>query len=282
MKGSFSRVVLIVGASSGIGAACAEYLHRGGYRVYGTSRQASSPGEPRNRDIAPEGSVEMIPMDVEDDDSVNRGIDYVIRKEGRMDVLIDCAGYALAGAVEDTTVAEAKLQFETNYFGALRLCRAGVPVMRKQEHGYIVFIGSAAGVVSLPFQGIYSSSKFALEGLAEALCMEVEAYGIRVILVEPTDFKTVITANRRRTAASTETGSAYRDRFTAALGVTESGETHGPPPDRIARLVGRILEKKAPRLRYPVGPLSGVTVLLKRLLPFKIYKQIIMRHFKLR
>lgn len=184
--------------------------------------------------------------------------------------------------MEDTTAGEAKSQFETNFFGALRLCRAVLPVMRKQGHGYIVNIGSAAGIISIPFQGIYSSSKFALEGLAEALRMEAAPFGIRVVLIEPTDFHTEITANRRRTAAAAECDSAYQDMFAASLAVTEDGETHGPAPDRIARLLLRILDTPRPRLRYPVGPLAGITVLLKRLLPFWIYEWIVKKHFKLR
>ncbi len=275
-------VVLVVGASSGIGRACAERLHRIGYRVYGTSRRASSPGAGVGQTSGGyAGGMEMIPMDVDDEDSVTLGVGYVIEKEGRLDAVVNSAGFALAGAVEDTTVEEAKSQFETNFFGALRLCRTVLPVMRKQGHGYIVIIGSAAGVVSLPFQGIYSSSKFALEGLAEALRIEAAPFGIRVVIAEPTDFRTGITASRRMAAAAAVGDSPYGDLFATALAVTESGESHGPPPDRIARLIEKILEKPTPRLRYPVGPLSRITVLLKRLLPSKIYERIIIKHFRL-
>ncbi|MGC8873617.1 MAG: SDR family NAD(P)-dependent oxidoreductase, partial [Chloroflexia bacterium] len=153
-------VVLITGASSGIGLACARYLADRGYRVFGTSRHPEAcPPEP----------FPMIQMDVCDDASVLRGVEAVRERAGRIDVLVNNAGIGYGGAIEDTSLEEAHRQFETNFFGALRLCRAVLPIMRAQGSGLIVNMSSIGGLIGLPFQGLYSATKFALEGMSEAL-----------------------------------------------------------------------------------------------------------------
>jgi len=145
------RVVLVVGASSGIGYYSAIHLHRLGYRVFGTSRQA-------NRITADPGSqgypFRLIQLDINDNDSVSSAFDSIVEEESRLDVVVNSAGYGLAGAVEDTSVEEAKQQFETNFFGVLRVCRAVLPIMRRQRYGYLVNVGSIAGVLGIPFQSI--------------------------------------------------------------------------------------------------------------------------------
>ena len=146
-----TRVVLITGASSGIGRACAQHLHQRGYHVFGTSRQP----QPDN------GSFTMIPMDVDDEASVRRGIDQIIQQTGRLDVVVNNAGITFAGAIEDTSIEEAQAQFETNLFGVLRVCRAALPIMRQQRLGIIVNIGSLAGTIGVPFHGLYAASKLA-------------------------------------------------------------------------------------------------------------------------
>ena len=159
------RVVLVTGASSGIGKCCAEYLCNKGYRVYGTSRKAdSSDSKQRPSNI---NSTQMIRMDVTDEPSVKQGVADIIARESRIDVVINNAGFGIIGALEDTSIDEAKSQLETNFFGALRVCRAVLPTMRKQRSGYIVNISSIGGLIGLPFQSAYSASKFALEGASE-------------------------------------------------------------------------------------------------------------------
>lgn len=166
-----NRIVLITGASSGIGKACAQHLQERGYEVFGTSRQpqakAADLSEPGTGQSS--GSLEMIEMDVNDDDSVNQAIGTVFKKAARLDVVVNNAGFGLAGAIEDTSTLEAKSQLETNFFGVLRVCRAVLPIMRRQGSGYIVNISSLAGLISVPFQGLYSASKFALEGLRKSV-----------------------------------------------------------------------------------------------------------------
>jgi NAD(P)-dependent dehydrogenase (short-subunit alcohol dehydrogenase family) len=148
-----SRVVLITGASAGFGRACAQHLGRLGHRVYGTSRRAEcpDPAELRSPPL-------VLPMDVCDDDSVQRAVDFVLKQEGRIDVVVNNAGVGLAGAVEDTSVEEARALFETNFFGVLRVCRAVLPALRAQRSGLIVNVSSLGGLVTIPFQGLYSAS----------------------------------------------------------------------------------------------------------------------------
>jgi NAD(P)-dependent dehydrogenase (short-subunit alcohol dehydrogenase family) len=276
------RVVLIAGASSGIGQACANHLHQKGYQMYGTTRRA----RPQATAISEAEDVyltafEMIQMDVDNDRSVARGVEFIWDREGRLDVVVNCAGFGVAGSVEDTTIAEAKSQFETNFFGAVRLCRAALPIMREQQSGYIVNISSIAGLIGIPFQGMYNASKFALEGMTEALRMEVQPFGIHVVLIEPGDFHTQFTANRRKTVASQQ-NAVYLEQFTTALGVMEADETQGPSPVKVAYLLERIIESPSPRLRYPVGPVyEKVAITLKKVLPSRFFEWGLMKYYRL-
>lgn len=276
-----SQVALITGASSGCGKSIATHLARKGHRVYGTSRRGPSVDAadvPPNTDTA---YPAMIRMDVRDDLSITQAIDLVMQREGRIDVLVNNAGFGLAGAVEDSSVEETKEQLETNFFGALRLCRAVLPHMRSQRYGRIINISSIGGLIGIPFQGAYSASKFALEGLTEALRIEVKPLGIHVSLVEPGDFKTDFTANRIRTSQS-QTNPTYAGRFERALGVMEREEMSGPDPARIAVLLERIIEDPAPRLRYTVGPITQrIAVLGKRLLPGWLFEWLLRKNYRL-
>jgi NAD(P)-dependent dehydrogenase (short-subunit alcohol dehydrogenase family) len=171
-----NRVVLVTGASSGIGLSCAAHLAERGFRVYGTSRRPAA---------GPESRVTMLTADVTDDHSVEHLVGTVLDREQRLDIVVNNAGMALAGPVEKTSIEEAKRQLEVNFFGAFRVCCAALPAMRSQRSGYIVNIGSIGGLVALPYQAMYSASKFALEGLSESLRMEVRPFGVRVVIIEP-------------------------------------------------------------------------------------------------
>ena len=261
------RIVLVTGASSGIGKAVADRLHAAGYRVYGASR----------RTVA--GGIPWMTLDVTDDASVAAAIANILQAEGRLDAVINCAGYGIAGAVEETSIDEARAQFETNFFGTLRVCRAVLPDMRAQGAGLIINIGSLAGLIAIPFQALYSASKFAIEGLTEALRMEVKQFGIDVVLIEPGDFHTGFTAARIRTAASTQ-ASPYIGAFTAALGQMERDETSGPSPVIVARLVEQILKAPHPRLRYRTGkPAQTASVSLKHVMPGNMFEGLVMQAY---
>lgn len=260
------RVILITGASSGIGQLCAAHLHQRGYRVYGTSRRAFA---------AP---YAMLRMDVDDDDAVQRGIEHIVAETGRLDGVVNNAGYSLVGAVEETSIEEAKAHFETNFFGALRVCRAALPVMRQQRRGHIVNISSLGGQIGLPFQGIYSATKFALEGMTEALRLEVRPFGIHAVLIQPGDCATGLTASRRSTAESLN-GTAYQPQFSATVKRIQQDEMRGGSPQAVARLLERILATRSPKPRYRVGPfIEQLAVYAKPNLPGKVFDWI-MRQF---
>jgi NAD(P)-dependent dehydrogenase (short-subunit alcohol dehydrogenase family) len=264
------RVVLLTGASSGIGLASAQRLAAAGYQVYGTSR-SGAPVDPR---------VRMLAMDVTSDTAVARAVEQVVEVESRIDVLVNNAGIGIAGAVEETSIDEARAQFETNVFGPLRTCRAVLPHMRRQGAGLIVNMSSIAGLVPVPFQAFYSASKAALESITEALRMEVKPFGIEVALLEPGDFRTAFTANRVRTAAAVDPASPYRERFDRALAVMERDERGGEPPDVVARELERIVATPSPALRRSVGKaLQRAAPALRQMLPAALYERMLMQTY---
>ncbi|MCY1065034.1 SDR family NAD(P)-dependent oxidoreductase [Nannocystis sp. RBIL2] len=236
-------VVLITGASSGFGEAAARLLAaRGPYRVFGTSRRAAGDDTL--------GGAEMLPLDVRSDASVAACVDAVMQRAGRIDVLVNNAGYTLAGAVEETAIDEAKAQFDTNFFGMARMVRAVLPVMRAQGGGRIVNVSSLAGLVGVPFHAHDSASKFAIEGLSEGLRQEVRRFGIHVSLIEPGDFKTAGTAARERATGGLPAYAAARDR---AIDIMARAEQSGPDP------------RKRPVYRVVTPPGSGRYQALRRL-----------------
>jgi NAD(P)-dependent dehydrogenase (short-subunit alcohol dehydrogenase family) len=266
-------VVLITGASSGLGRSCAERLHARGCRVYGTSRRA-----PENGDSA--AGYALIGMDVTSEESVRRAIELILAREGRLDVVLNNAGDGIAGAIEDTSIEEARQQLDTNFFGVLRVCRAVLPAMRRRGAGLIVNVSSLGGLIGLPFQGLYSASKFAVEGMTEVLRMEVKPFGVRVVLVEPGDFRTGFTAQRRRVRAAGPE-SPYAGRFGKALAVMERDEQGGADPLGVARLVERIIAMRAPRPRYKVGSFFQTLSagLLRKILPQKLFEALLMMSY---
>ncbi len=208
----------------------------------------------------------MLQMDVTEDESVARGIETILRQEGRIDVVVNNAGIAIAGPLELTSIEEAQRQMDVNLFGTFRVCRSILPILRQQRNGYIVNIGSIGGLIAIPYQSFYCASKFGLEGMTESLRLEMKAFGVRVVLIEPGDTRTAITQNRERVNAWSST-SAYRS-FDAALKQTATDEQNGPGPETVARLVTRVVHARNPRLRYTVGPpVQRLAVWMKRLLP---------------
>lgn len=212
-------------------------------------------------------------MDVDSDASVTNGVAAVLKEHGRLDALVACAGWGLAGAVERTPIIDAMAQFETNFWGAARIVKAALPAMREQGGGRIVLVSSIGGVIGLPFQAFYSASKFALEGYAEALAYEVEPFGIQVTLVQPGNIRTDFTANRKQIAASA-IDSPYASAEAKAVGLMERDEANGAEPETVADVVARVLgARRAPR-RASVGKLDErVGILGKRLLPHRLFER---------
>jgi NAD(P)-dependent dehydrogenase (short-subunit alcohol dehydrogenase family) len=279
-ESSLSRVVLITGASSGLGRSCAERLAAEGYRVYGTSRRATWPKAGAFEDSPPNLPI-LIPMDVSDEDSVTDGIHRILEREGRLDIVVNNAGIGIAGSIENTSVGEARALFETNFFGVHRVCRAALPAMRARRSGLIVNISSLAGRVTIPFQGFYSASKYSLEALTEALRMEVAALGVRVTMIEPGDFATGFT-DARVVAGEARGNSAYTERCDAAVAVMEHDERNGAAPELVAELLLKIISTESPRLRYPVGMRSQrFGAALGRFLPASLLERALKALYKL-
>jgi NAD(P)-dependent dehydrogenase (short-subunit alcohol dehydrogenase family) len=256
-----AKIVLITGASAGIGRACADRLHATGWTVIGASRRGTS-----------SGSWQGLLMDVDSDTSVRDGITEMLARHGRIDAVVASAGWGVAGAVEHTAIDEARAQVETNFWGATRVVQGVLPAMRAQGGGRIVLISSIGGVVAIPFQAFYSASKFALEGLGEALAYEVAPFGITVTLVEPGNVRTDFTANRKMATAS-HGDDVYRTALDTAVGVMERDEMNGVAPEDVAAVVHKILETRRPPRRVSVGKAGErVGILAKRLLPHRVFE----------
>ncbi len=255
-------VILITGASAGIGRACADRLHDRGWKVVGASRRGTTSG----------GWAPM-EMDVDSDTSVTSGFDALRSEYGRLDAVVACAGWGLAGAVEQTPMADAKDQMETNFWGAVRVVQQALPVMRSRGRGRIILISSIGGIVGIPFQSFYSASKFAMEGYGESLAYEVEPFGIQVTLVEPGNVRTDFTQSRRDVEVP-EGDDAYRAATAKALGTMIEDEANGVPPDDVAVAVQRVLEAKRPPRRVSVGKFDErIGIMGKRLLPYRLFER---------
>lgn len=267
-------IALVTGASSGLGKACAKQLHKMGFRVYGASRFLNASNVASGEDF-----MTRLPMNVDDDEAVSKATNNMLNIEQRIDVVVNCAGFGIAGAIEDTSIAEAKAQFETNFFGLLRVCRAVLPTMRRQQSGLIVNMSSLVGLTGMPFQGLYTASKYAIEGLTESLRMEVAAYGVRVVLIEPGDFATGFTQQRQMTQASTE-NSPYAEACTRAIGKMVHDETHGLDPLEVGRVLDDIICTPRPRLRYVAATLAQrMAVGLKPFVPHSLYERMLMHTY---
>jgi NAD(P)-dependent dehydrogenase (short-subunit alcohol dehydrogenase family) len=267
---SHQRVVLITGASSGVGQSTARLLAQHDYRVFGTSRDPTTAG------IA--SAVEMLPLDVRTDDSVRACVDAVVDRGGRLDVLINNAGYELAGALEELSLEEARAQFETNFFGVVRMVGAALPLMRHQRSGQIVNVSSLAGLSTIPFMGVYSASKFALEGYTEALRHEVKPFNIHVSLTEAGFLRTPMMSHRQLAAHRLDDYDPFRER---ALNAIRQYEEKGPGPDAVAETMLEIVSSKTPRLRYLIGAQAKQVARLRRFLPAAMYEQGVRRTFSI-
>ncbi len=258
---SKKRSVLITGASSGIGQAMAQLLAQKDFSVFGTSRNPS-----RNEPLY---NITILPLDVRSDESVKTCVDTVIKQAGHLDVLINNAGYVLAGAIEEITLEEAKDLFETNFFGVMRMVKTVLPIMRGQSRGQIINISSLAGLNPIPFAGLYGASKFALEGYTEALRYELNPLNIRVSLVEPGFVKTNVGSNKQIGSNTIPDYHASRQRALDRLGVSQE---NGAEPKVIAEKVLRIIQSKSPRLRHLVGK-EAIYYRLRQCMPETMFER---------
>ena len=266
MQNPYGKVALVTGASSGIGACAAHTLAKAGFHVYGGSRR----GEGRSDCGA--GFVQMLKLDVTDDASVAAAVQAVEAAEGRVDILINCAGTGIAGAVEDCSGSDALAQMNTNYVGVLRMISAVLPGMRQQRRGLIINVGSVGGIYSVPFQTLYSSSKYAVEALTEGLRIELKPFGIKAALVEPGDVKTGFTAARMYASGCEKT--AYGEEFHHAVRQMEHDEQSGAGPETVVAVMLKLIQSKNPPVRRVVGLMYQFFVFLKRLFPARLVETI--------
>ena len=264
MKTVYNPEVLVTGASNGIGKAAALLFAEKGYHVYAMSRHCTE--EVKKFDGG--GSITNIAGDVTDPASLARAFEKI----SSLGIVIHCAGIGVSGSAECTPVETAKRQMETNYFGVLNVNALALPLLRKNNRSLVIITTSFAGLVPIPFQSHYSSSKYALEAYGEALRMEAKPYGVKVCLVEPGDTKTGFTAARTHDEPK---DSPYYDKCTAAVAKMEHDEMHGKTPESVARVMYRQANRRNPKVRVAVGLVYKVLALLVRLLPSKLRQTIL-------
>lgn len=264
------KVVLITGASSGIGKSCAEYLYSKGFRVYGTSRKWSNVTKSKPGDDL----ITMLYMDVTDRASITNAVEEIILIEGRIDVVINNAGMGMAGSIEDSSYDEIKLQFDTNLFGAFSVINEVLMYMRQEKSGLIINIGSMAGLISIPFQAVYSGTKAAIISMTDALRAEIKPYGVKACTINPGDLKTNFTFNRKLTKKSAA-GTVYKERMERSIETMARDEQNGGDPICIAKTVEKVINRRNPPLMVNVGIKYKIFAFLVRILPVKLREYIV-------
>jgi NAD(P)-dependent dehydrogenase (short-subunit alcohol dehydrogenase family) len=266
-----SKVVLITGGSSGIGKSIGEYLVEKDFRVYGTSRN------PKNY---LNSKFPIIALDVTKTETVISCIEEVLNSEGKLDVLVNNAGVGITGPLEEIPEDEIKNNFETNLFGPIRVIKAVLPTMRKQQSGLIINVTSIAGYMGLPYRGVYSASKGALEILTESYSMELKSFNIDICNVAPGDFATNIASGRYH--APVIKNSPYEKVYGDSLELMNSHVNSGSDPKMMAEVIYRIISTGRPKLHYKVGSfMQKFSIVLKRILPDRVYERMLMNHYKL-
>ncbi len=266
-----SKVVLITGGSSGIGKSVGEFLTEKGFVVYGTSR---------NSEKYKDSKFPILTLDVKKNDTILKTVKTILDKEGQLDILINNAGAGITGPIEEIPEAEIKANFDTNFFGPINVIKAVLPQMRKQNSGLIINVTSIAGYMGLPYRGIYSASKGALELLTEAFRMELKDFNIKMTNVAPGDFATNIASGRYH--APLLDNSPYKKPYGETLSLINSHVDNGSDPNVMAQAVFKIIQTKDPKVSYKVGEfLQKFSIVLKRMLPSKVYEKMLMKHYKL-
>ena len=266
-----SKVVLITGGSSGIGKSIGEFLSKKGFTVYGTSR---------NPDNYPESKFKILPLDVTKKETIASAIRSVVKMEERIDVLINNAGVGITGPIEEISEEEIKANFETNFFGPINVIKAILPQMREQRSGLIINITSIAGYMGLPYRGIYSASKGALEILTEAFRMEIKDFNVKMTNIAPGDFATNIVSGRYHAPVLKD--SPYEVPYRKTLQLIDEHVDDGSDPLMMAKAVFNVIETKQPKVHYKVGEfMQKFSIVLKRILPDKVYEKLLLNHYKL-
>ena len=261
------KVVLVTGASSGIGLAIASYLSEKGFLVYGGSRSAP-----------PNDLFHVVKLDVTDEINVNKVVKNIIAKEGQIDVLINNAGVGSTGAVEKTPLEDVKKSFEVNVFGVLRLMQAVLPHMRQQHYGRIINISTMGSSVGLPFRAFYSSSKGAMVLMTEALRLEIDRFGIQACTIHPGEVRTNIAAHRIVSISPDD--KTYGKTIKIAFDALNASVDHGKDPKLFGPLLEKIINSKRVKRNYYIGTFNEkLGVKLKYILPYYLYEKMLKSYF---
>jgi len=264
------KVVLITGASSGIGKQTALLLVHQGFIVYGAARRLE-----KMQDLK-EAGVRLLQMDVTDDASMTRGVQEILNAEQRIDVLVNNAGYGSYGALEDVPMSEAKHQLDVNVFGLARLTQLVLPSMRSKKSGRIINISSIGGIIGEPHGSWYHASKFAVEGLSDSLRMELKQFGIDVVLIEPGGIKTEWNAIAREHLVTASGNSVYKDLAGKHLKMYERGGKFGSEPIVIAKVIAKAILAKRPRTRYAAAGGAKLILFARRILTDKAFDRVML------
>ena len=272
------KVILITGASSGIGYDAAQALANEGHKVYASARRVE-----RMEPLKASGVV-TFGMDVTDEQSIVDGVKYILDREGRIDVLVNNAGYGYFGSVENVSLEEARRQLEVNVFGLARLCQLVLPTMREQGSGRIINLASVAGKVVVPFGGWYNVSKFSVEALSDAMRMELKPFGIDVVLIEPGGIKTAWGHIAAQHLRETSAGTPYEKDGTRFADIMQWGYSskYLSSPHVITRAILHAVDRRRPRSRYLTGRGSHLLVFLHSVLPTRCWDSLMRRSFKIK
>lgn len=280
-KNTNPPIAFITGASSGFGLLATVALAKEGYRVVATMRNLERKA-PLEQAIKKEGlyaCVEIYEMDVTDSLQIQKIVRQVIDRNGRVDLLVNNAGYASAGFVEEVDLEEWRRQFDTNFFGVVSLTQAILPFMRKQRQGMIINISSISGRMGFPALGPYVASKFALEGFSETLRLEMAPFGVRVVLIEPGSFKTEIWGKGVDSADFSMPSPYQRLKELIRREVEQTSRTAGNPKE-VIDLILHVAKSKAPKLRYPIGKGVKIGLAFKSIAPWNWLEWIVTKRFK--
>jgi NAD(P)-dependent dehydrogenase (short-subunit alcohol dehydrogenase family) len=266
-----SKVVLITGGSSGIGKSIGEFLVSKGFRVYGTSR---------NPEKYKDNKFPILILDVKKNETIVTAVNSIIKKEGKLDIVINNAGAGITGPIEEIPESEIKNNFDTNFFGPINVIKAVLPQMRLQNSGLIINITSIAGYMGLPYRGVYSASKGALELLTEAFRMELKEFNIQMTNVAPGDFATNIAVGRYHAPLLDD--SPYKKSYIATLDLMNTHVDQGSNPNLMAHEIYKIINSPKIKVHYKVGAfMQKFSIVLKRVLPDRVYERLLMNHYKL-
>ena len=265
-----SKIIIVTGASSGIGNSVAKLLSSSGFKVYGTCRN------PNKYNIS---DFNLLKCDINDIDQIKDFINYIIKKEGRIDVLINNAGIGITGPLEETSQDDMKKAFQTNFFGPVEMIKRCIPIMRKKNDGLIINITSVLGYFGIPYRGIYCATKSSMEIIGEVFSMELKKFNIRVVNIAPGDFKTNIIS--RRIDSRENNSSIYKKDYLKSIKSANKHVKNAKSPDIISKLILNIINSKNTKIHYKIGSfIQKFSIVLKRILPDKLFEKILLYYSK--